>query len=78
MGPVFGEPGRGLVHRGLFEMDEGGSVEEASLSLSEETPWRGPGVRELLHQGPCRMTRRPMGAVISLWEGPFAAGRNPE
>ena len=31
--PFFGEPGGGLDHRGLFGMDEGGSVEEASLSL---------------------------------------------
>jgi hypothetical protein len=38
-GPA-GEPGRGLIYRGLWEMDYGGSKNGASLL--EEAQWRGP------------------------------------
>jgi len=38
-GPA-GEPGKGLIYRGLQEMDEGGS--RNSVFLSEEAQCRGP------------------------------------
>jgi hypothetical protein len=36
IGALFGEPGGGLIYRGLREMDERSSVDE--VSLSEEAP----------------------------------------
>jgi len=49
-GPIWGTWRRGRLP-GTWEMDEGGSRDEASLS--EEAPWRGLGV--LLHCGPWKI-----------------------
>ena len=40
IGVLFGEPGGGLIYRRLWEKDEGGCGDGASLS--DEAPWRGP------------------------------------
>jgi len=65
----FGEPGGGLIYWGLCEMDEGGSVDEASLS--EEAPWRGG---ELLHWGPWKICYESLWIQASLSMGaPFHA-----
>jgi hypothetical protein len=49
IGAPFGEPGAGLIYQGLCEMDEGGSVDEASLLLKR---LRRGAWGELLHWGP--------------------------
>jgi hypothetical protein len=37
-----GKPGRGLIYQEVLEMDEGGSSNGASISLSEEAQCRWP------------------------------------
>jgi hypothetical protein len=69
-----GEPGRGLIYRGLREMDEGGSRNGAFLS--EEARCGGPLGRAPLLGTLEDTLRKALDTGISLHWGPFISEGN--